>query len=90
MCLTIPWVAFLHHDMVGIAGNCLSRLGGGGIGGSAVSRDASVRVKKEAIAAYRRAVCCDDREGTATRELARLYRCYAASINIDDSSIYKL
>jgi tetratricopeptide (TPR) repeat protein len=56
------------------AGNCLSRLGGGGFGGSAVTRDATLRIKKEAIAAFRRAVYCDDREGTATRELARLYR----------------
>jgi anaphase-promoting complex subunit 8 len=50
-------------------GTCLSRLGT-----SSGSREVSWRSKNEAIEAYERAVNCDDAEGLAARELARLHR----------------
>ena len=50
-------------------GTCLSRLGN-----SSGSREVSWRSKNEAIEAYERAVHCNDSEGLATRELARLHR----------------
>ena len=50
-------------------GTCLSRLGN-----SSGSREVSWRSKTEAIEAYERAVHCEDAEGLATRELARLHR----------------
>mmetsp|Transcript_1665 Transcript_1665/g.1667 ORF Transcript_1665/g.1667 Transcript_1665/m.1667 type:complete len:374 (+) Transcript_1665:388-1509(+) len=59
-------------------GNCLSRLTFGGVHSTSLnpiySREMSLNAKREAIEAYKRAVACEDSEGLATRELARLYR----------------
>lgn len=61
-----------------MVGNCLSRLTAGGVTSSSVNslqaRELSLKAKREAIEAYKRAVNCIDSEGLATRELARLYR----------------
>jgi len=53
-------------------GSCLARLTAAAAGST--TREAVLRAKREAISAYERAVACNDREGLATRELARLYR----------------
>ena len=50
-------------------GTCLSKLGT-----SSGSREVSWRSKNEAIQAFERAAACDDGEGLAMRELARLHR----------------
>ena len=57
-------------------GKCLSRLSssGGSSGGTDGRLQAAHRHKEAALLAYQRAVQCDDKEGVATRELAKMHR----------------
>jgi hypothetical protein len=67
-----------RSSLPSLVGNCLSRLTSGGVTNGSVSaiqaREMGMKAKREAIEAYKRAVACDESEGLATRELARLYR----------------
>lgn len=76
-------------------GKCLSRLSSSGGSSGADGGLWSYQQQREgALLAYERAVQCDDREGVATRELARMHRdmgdspsaasCYKSFLDIQD------